>query len=47
MSAKAQSDGSASSESGLLSSLSHPNVIKFYEDYIDDEMLHIVSLNMT
>uniref|UniRef100_A0A6T7QL64 non-specific serine/threonine protein kinase n=1 Tax=Hanusia phi TaxID=3032 RepID=A0A6T7QL64_9CRYP len=33
---------SAISESGLLSSLSHPNVIKFYEDYIDDEMLHIV-----
>mmetsp|Transcript_24203 Transcript_24203/g.38023 ORF Transcript_24203/g.38023 Transcript_24203/m.38023 type:complete len:739 (+) Transcript_24203:74-2290(+) len=29
-------------EAKLLSSLSHPNVIRFYEDYIEDDMLHIV-----
>eukprot|EP00288_Rhodomonas_lens_P016262 CAMPEP_0177698216 /NCGR_PEP_ID=MMETSP0484_2-20121128/4921_1 /TAXON_ID=354590 /ORGANISM="Rhodomonas lens, Strain RHODO" /LENGTH=291 /DNA_ID=CAMNT_0019209291 /DNA_START=212 /DNA_END=1083 /DNA_ORIENTATION=- len=32
----------AEREAHLLSSLSHPNIIRFYDDYIDDEMLHIV-----
>ena len=26
----------------MLSSLSHPNVIRFYDEFVDDEMLHIV-----
>lgn len=31
-----------SREARLLSSLSHPNVIRFYDEFVDDEMLHIV-----
>eukprot|EP00286_Rhodomonas_abbreviata_P010585 CAMPEP_0181337428 /NCGR_PEP_ID=MMETSP1101-20121128/28006_1 /TAXON_ID=46948 /ORGANISM="Rhodomonas abbreviata, Strain Caron Lab Isolate" /LENGTH=173 /DNA_ID=CAMNT_0023447907 /DNA_START=276 /DNA_END=793 /DNA_ORIENTATION=+ len=32
----------AEREAKLLSSLSHPNIIRFFDDYIDDEMLNIV-----
>jgi len=32
----------ATREARLLSSLSHPNVIRFYDEFVDDEMLHIV-----
>jgi len=32
----------AGREARLLSSLSHPNVIRFYDEFVDDEMLHIV-----
>ena len=33
---------SAIREARLLSSVSHPNVIRFYDEFVDDEMLHIV-----
>ena len=29
-------------EARLLSSISHPNVIRFFDEFVDDEMLHIV-----
>ena len=29
-------------EAKLLSSLSHPNVIRFHDEFVDDELLHIV-----
>ena len=32
----------AGREARLLSSLSHPNVIRFYDEFVHDEMLHIV-----